>query len=258
MVLKVNRNEHNVVTLTLNRPDKLNALSIELVLALNDEFSKIKNDPTVRGIVLTGEGRAFTAGGDVEGMLNRLGKALDVKSRLLNGLYRLSDLIRSINRPVVAAINGICFGAGFVLSTACDITYASDKAKFGFAYGNVGLIPEGAYFISRYAGLQRAKQLVFSRAIIDANQAREYGFVLEVYPEEELMEKVYNQMNEWANGPIETIGLSKDILNGAFENRLADEQLIEAITQGIAFTTAEHKEGVNAFIEKRKPNWKEL
>jgi 2-(1,2-epoxy-1,2-dihydrophenyl)acetyl-CoA isomerase len=241
--------------LWLNRPDKRNALNLQTMQELVDGLVETRSNPNVRGIIISGKGPAFSAGGDVSDMVNRFGQAMVTKNRLDILLNRIVKTIRSIKRPVLAAVNGSCYGAGMVIATACDVVYASDNASFGFTYGNIGLIPEGSYFLARSLGLQKAKELIFSRSVISAQEALKLGLVTRVYPLDDFNEEVNNKMIEWIQGPVESMGLAKEVLNRAFENGLETQLDFEALAQGVAFTTQEHQEGVAAFLEKRNANF---
>ncbi len=247
--------ENGICTLTLNRPDKRNALNTELLEELNHQLDEISINEEIRALVLTGEGKAFCAGGDIQTMISRLGKAYITKERLEKLLHSIVVKIQGMKKPSLAVVNGSCFGAGIVLATACDLIIASENSKFGFAYGNVGLISEASYHLVRYMGLQRAKYLVFGRKTISASQAKEFGLVLDVVPHEALASFSKEILTEWANGPRATIGLSKQLLNAAMDNHLEEQLRLESAYQGVAFTTDEHKEGVSAFLEKRKPEF---
>ncbi|MHA2504225.1 MAG: enoyl-CoA hydratase/isomerase family protein, partial [Candidatus Kariarchaeaceae archaeon] len=163
MVLETSVDTSHVLWIRLNRPDKRNSLNLELINSLIDEISSINQRPEIRGVVITGNGSSFCAGGDVNEMSYRYGKALITKNRLDLGINQIVREIRNVKRPVLCLVNGACFGAGLVLATACDVIIASTTAKFGFSHANVGLIPESAYFLSRFIGLHQVKRLVFSR-----------------------------------------------------------------------------------------------
>ncbi len=247
--------ENGVLTLTLNRPEKRNALNTELLEELNRVLDEVTNNEEIRALVITGKGKAFCAGGDVESMISRLGKAYMTKERLEKMLHSLVIKLQNLKIPTLAKVNGSCFGAGLVLATGCDIIIASDNAKFGFVYGNIGLISEASYHLVRYMGLQRAKHLVFGREVISASEAREYGLVLQTAPLNELDALAEKIISGWVTGPRATIGLSKQLLNAAMDNHLEEQLRLESAYQGVAFTTDEHKEGVDAFLEKRSPKF---
>jgi 2-(1,2-epoxy-1,2-dihydrophenyl)acetyl-CoA isomerase len=258
MTILISHDDAKIATITLNRPDKRNAINLEMIKDLKQALMDIKQDDSVRCVIITGQGSSFSAGGDIAEMQDRFGKALVAANRLDEGLSEIVRLIRSIKRPVIAAVNGACFGAGFVFATACDLIYASQSAKFGFAYGNIGLIPEGSYFITRLLGLIKAKELVFFRKILNSEDALRLGLVNSVFEDGEFDEKIQSLAHELSEGPVKTFGLSKDLLNSAFENQLLLQLKAEALSQGVAFTNDEHREGVSAFLEKRKANFREL
>ncbi|MHA2253553.1 MAG: enoyl-CoA hydratase/isomerase family protein [Candidatus Kariarchaeaceae archaeon] len=255
MTVNLEIDENNIAILQLNRPEKYNALNLDTINSLIRKLLEIKNDPSIRGVLLTGKGASFSAGGDIDEMLKRRGKALEVKNRLENGLNQIIMLLRSIPRPVIAVVKGGAYGAGLVLALACDIIYAASDAKFGFSYGNVGLGPEGSYFFSRFLGLQQAKYLMFSRSIIPADEALSLGLITKIKPPEEVFEDAKRKITEWATGPVETMGLTKEVLNYSFEQSLENQLRYETLVQSVAFTGKEHAEGADAFLEKRKPNF---
>lgn len=247
--------DSSVITISINRPEKRNALDMDIIRELIDTLEDTKNNPNIRIVIITGIGKAFSAGGDISEMQDRYGKAIITKYRLDDGLNKIVRLIRSIRRPVIAAVNGACFGAGLVIATACDVIYAKESAKFGFSHGNMGLIPEGSYFLARIIGLHKIKELVFSRSIISAKEAYNYGLINKIIQDEEFEHFIREISNDWASGPIEAMGLAKEVLNHAFEMPLESHLQFEALAQGAAFTGKNHKEGVKAFMEKRDPDF---
>lgn len=255
MSLKISETENHVRIISLNRPEKRNALNWKLIEDLIGELRSFLGDSTTRCIIITAEGKDFCAGGDISEMVDRFGKALDTKNRLEIGLNEIVRLIRKIRCPVIASVHGSCIGAGLVIATACDVIYASDDAKFGFSYGNIGLVPESSYFLSRLLGLQKAKELVFSRSIISAEQALNYKLITGMFPLGLLQTEVASIAQSWSKGPKDAIRLSKELLNRAFESTLEEQLGFESLAQGTAFTTNDHKEGVNAFLEKRSPKF---
>lgn len=258
MTVQVSRDPNNIVTLALNRPDKRNALNKQMILDLKNALHQIRDDSSIRCVIITGNGNSFCAGGDISEMGDRFGKAMGTQIKLDTGFNEIVRTIRSIKRPVIAAVNGPCFGAGFVIATACDLIYASSSSKFGFAYGNLGLIPEASYFIARFVGLLKAKELVFFRKVIGPTEALSLGFINQIFDNEQFMVEISKLAEELAQGPVETQGLSKQLLNAAYENNLISQLQQEALSQGAAFTSDEHQEGVAAFLEKRKANFTKL
>ncbi len=247
-----------IATLKLNRPEKRNALNTQLLDELNLALNEIANNQEIRALQITGEGKAFCAGGDVNSMIARLGKAYTTKERLESKIHSIVRMLHGMKVPVLATVNGACFGAGLVIATACDVIIAAESAKFGFVYGNIGLVSEASYHLVKLMGIQRAKYLVFGRKVISAEEAMRNGLVLEISPDQELQNRANEILDEWASGPKSSISLSKQLLNAALDNSIDYQLQMEAAYQGVAFTTPEHKEGVDAFLEKRKPNFKSL
>lgn len=254
MVLLIETLENNITVIKINRPDKRNALNLETYAAFVDAFRNLRTTDT-RCVILTGEGTHFCAGGDVTEMMERKGKSMTTKERLEDGLNQIVREIRSLRIPVIAAVNGACFGAGLVLASASDLVYCNQSAKFGFAHGNIGLIPEGSYFLTRFLGLLKAKEYVFLRKVMTSEDAIKFGFVNDVFPDDELFSKVLAIANQISEGPTRTLGMAKEVLNQAYEDQLETHMHHESLSQGAAFSTEEHVEGVNAFLEKRKPKF---
>lgn len=246
--------ENGVATITFNRPQKMNALSAELVSGFQSALEQAAADPHVRSVILTGGGKAFSAGGDLASFSEL--DALKGK-RYLQQAHRLLLTLHGLEKPVVAAVNGFATGAGFNIALACDLVIAGEEAKFGQVFSKVGLIPDfgGMYFLPRVVGLARAKELMYSGRIITAKEAHAYGIVLEVTAQDELMERARAIAESLAAGPTAALGMTKAILNRSHE--LSLEQLLheEAMAQGIAFSTKDHQEGVRAFFEKRAPEF---
>lgn len=242
-----------VATVTLNQPKSMNALSHEIVQGLRDSVTKIQSTPEIRAVVLTGSGRAFSAGGDIS-TFPEVTNGNVGRSYMLSVSSFLTDL-HELDRPVIAAVNGFAVGAGFSLALASDFVIASDQSKFGLAFSNVGLVPDlGAlYFLPRVVGMQKAKELAYSAKILTAEEAKEYGICLEVVSHGQLLDRAQEIAEKYAMGPAISVGLTKSILNQSFESSLGKVLKEEAMAQGIAFTTSDHKEGVNAFFNKKSP-----
>ncbi|MCH8908724.1 MAG: enoyl-CoA hydratase/isomerase family protein [Candidatus Heimdallarchaeota archaeon] len=252
MSILVEKTPEKITKIIFNRPEKRNSLNLEIIDQLIETLRSLLDDVETRVVIISGKGSVFSAGGDINEMPSRFGKALVTKNRLDQGLSQIVRLIRQIPRPVVAKVKGACFGAGFVIATACDVIYTTKDTKYGFTFGTVGLIPEASYFMARSLGLHKAKELFFSRAVVTGEQAMKMNFVNELFNEEDIDKKVDEIAKTWAMGPVETMGLAKEVLNRAYESTLDEQLKFEALAQGVAFTTLEHKEGVNAFLEERK------
>lgn len=247
-----------VLTLTLARPEARNALNLQLIKALAAALLEAGEDPSVRCAVITGQGSAFCAGGDIKDMLERAGKAVATKERQQQGLNRVASTIWNMEKPVVAKVNGDATGAGLDLLLVCDLAYAVDTARFGASFVKVGLIPDtgGTHTLPRRAGLHKAKELVFLGHLIDARDAERLGLVNRAMPAGELDAFVDGIARQLACGPTKTIGLAKRALHRGLASTLEEALEHEAYAQGFCFTTEDHIEGTRAFLEKREPKYK--
>jgi 2-(1,2-epoxy-1,2-dihydrophenyl)acetyl-CoA isomerase len=244
--------EGGVQTITLNRPDKLNAftrtLHEELHAALEDA-----RDPAVRAVVITGAGRGFSAGQD----LTAFGEAGDVAA-MLRATYHVNVLaIRSLEKPVVAAVNGVCAGAGLSLACACDIRLASDAAFFVPGFVGIGLIPDsgGTFFLQRLLGTARAFEWMTSNRRLTAAEAHAWGLVSEVVEADSFAARVAERAAELASGPTHAIALTKRLYDEAATATLEEQLEREAEAQAEAARTDDFREGVAAFGEKREPRF---
>lgn len=251
--------QDGVRTLTLNRPEVRNAISLAMLEALHRELLAAAA-PEVRVVVLTGAGTAFCAGGDIQAMLERRGRALETAERLRRGLAAVVEQLRALDAPVIAKVNGDCVGAGLGLALACDLTYASATARVGAPFTGLGLIPDTGltHTLPRRIGLQRAKHLVFTNQLLQATEAWEMGLLNQVVPEPDLDGAVRDLATRLAAMPTRTLGLAKRALEQGAEGRLADALVAEAYTQGVCFTMPEHAEGVEAFLAKRRPDFTKM
>ncbi|MFV8826711.1 enoyl-CoA hydratase/isomerase family protein [Alkalihalobacterium sp. APHAB7] len=243
--------EAGVMRLTLNRPEALNAFSPEMITGLMNSIKEAKENQDVKVIVINGAGRAFSSGGDVKTM----GKASG--AQVYEHIGKLNELIleiKSLEKPVVAAVHGFAAGAGFNLALACDLLLAADDSKFVLSFAQVGLISDGGglFFLPKVLGPYRAKELLFSAKPLEAAKAKEWGLVNEIVPVEELESTVGVFAKQLANGPTRAIGLMKKIVDESVNMTLEDVLKREQITQTLMVTTEDHLEGVQAFVEKRK------
>ena len=251
--------EGAVVTLTLNRPDRLNALNVELGAALVAALRRVGEDDSVRVVVLTGAGRAFCAGGDVgqirEARARNAGHELEA---LLRGGKEIVLTICGMPKPVLAAVNGPAAGAGMNLALACDLRMASDAAMFGQNFAKVGLFPDfgGTYFLPRLAGTGQAAELFYTGEMIPAAEALRIGVVNRVVAAEKFAEEVRATAARLAAAPPLAMRAMKRSLFGATLEELA-RVLEEEIEQQVkCFNSEDGAEGLNAFFEKRKPVFK--
>ncbi len=244
-----------LLTLTLNRPERANAFNIELIGELQEALTQAEKDSQTRVIVLTGSGKAFSAGQDISEM--KSGGEISYREHLEKTYNPLILQIRRIEKPVIAGINGPCAGAALGIALACDLRFATDEAKFVVGFGGIGLVPDSAVslLLPALIGLGRAEEFYFSNAPISAQQALEWGLVNRIFPAASFMQETLAYATQLAAGPIGAFGLAKQAFNKAVLPNLEDVLNTEADLQEIAGKRTEHKEGVAAFLEKRKPKY---
>jgi len=255
-----------VLYLTMNRPDRLNALSDHIIAGLLEQLRKAAGDDEVGAVVLTGAGRGFCAGGDITRMRDRNeasgragsnGPALDQRIAATRHGEECSVLLREIPKVTIAAVNGPAAGAGLGLCLACDIRIASDAARFGTAFARVGYSGDygGSYFLTQLVGPAKARELYFSAEVIDANEALRLGMVNRVVPAAALADEVHAYAKRIAAGPRVAYGYMKGNLNAALSTDLRTLLDREAVGQALTSLTEDHKEAVKAFLEKREPKF---
>ncbi|MEK7438212.1 MAG: enoyl-CoA hydratase [Pseudomonadota bacterium] len=248
-----------VATLTLNRPDRLNALSTPMLDGLLEALPRLAADANIAVVVLTGAGRGFCAGGDVKSMAegsSQLG-AQDAVERL-RGRMEVSRLLHEIAKPTIAMVNGPAAGAGFAMALACDLRIASESARFITAFAKVGFSGDfgGSYFLSKLVGTGKARELYYTGEPLDAAQALALGIVNDVVPAFELLEATTALAQRLAHGPGLALGLMKKNFNAAESGTLAELLDLEALHQVSAARTEDHQEATRAFVEKRPPVFK--
>jgi len=256
--------EQGVGTITLNRPAVLNAVTPEMIAELRDVLDKVAADPDVRAIVITGAGRGFCSGADLKSR-QRIHPADAEPDAAKTGAERLRRTfnplilaIRSIEKPFIAAVNGVAAGAGCNMALACDIVLASEDARFGNVFARIGLIPDcgGHFLLPRLVGFHKAAELMFTGDIIGAQEAERIGLINRVVPAAEFVQQTRELAERLARGPTRSIGLCKRTLNIALTADLATALEAEAEGQGLASQTEDHWEGVQAFLEKRPAQFK--
>lgn len=249
----------NIAVITLNRPEAMNALSLQLCIDLHSAVEKAIGD-RARAIVLTGEGRAFCSGGDLREMRSMWEKEGRIEAFMqepLKALHGLIALIRHTPIPFVAAVGGICAGAGTNFALACDIVVASENAAFNEAFVKIGLSPDcgGTYFLPRAIGEKRAAQMLMLGETLTAAEAFSIGLINAVVPAGEHLNEAMKIAAKLADGPTEAIGRIKKMLNASFGNTLEKQLELEHECQIESGRSADFKEGVNAFFEKRPPKF---
>lgn len=249
------RVEHadGVATITLSRPDSLNALNAAMRGELLAAFKALARDDSVRAVVLTGEGRGFCSGADLRGGRGEL-EFRRVVTAEYNPLVRA---IRDLPKPVIAAVNGVAAGAGVSLALACDLVYAAEEARFILAFVKIGLVPDSGSTrtLVRALGRHRAAQLIFTGEPFSAIEAHAGGLVNAVVPAADLAEAVREVAARLADGPTRAMGLAKRLINEAEDASLDQSLATEAALQELAGRTEDHAEGVAAFGEKREPRF---
>ncbi len=254
------KKEDRVATIMLNRPDSLNALGGTMREDIIDAVQDVKRDKEIGALVITGAGRAFCAGGNVKDM-ERMSLEVDLVERrefVRSVSHRIITEIRSLEKPVIACVNGHAIGAGCCIALACDMRIASEKAKLGVTFVNVGLVSDygGLYFLPRLVGTSKAIELYFTGDVIDAKEAERIGMVNKALPPEELEKATYELAGRLAKKAPIALGMIKEIMYKGLNTDVDTELDMEATAQSICLKTEDHREGVKAFLEKRAPLFK--
>jgi len=249
--------ENGVATIRLNRPVTFNSFNREMALLLQETLDSCNTNNEVRAIVLTGNGKAFCAGQDLN----------EVTSPELNPGFRkileehynpIVEKIRTIEKPIIAAVNGVAAGAGANIALSCDIVVATEAASFIQAFSKIGLVPDsaGTFFLPRLIGFQKASALMMLGDKVSAKEAEHLGMLYKVFPQDVFEEEVSKLALKLADMPTKALGLTKRLLNASLTNTLEQQLEMESELQIEAAESEDYQEGVNAFIEKRKPIFK--
>jgi 2-(1,2-epoxy-1,2-dihydrophenyl)acetyl-CoA isomerase len=245
----------SVAFITLNRPDKYNAFNREMALQLQARLEGCTSRE-VRCVYITGAGKAFSSGQDLEEVVDPNGpKVTSILSEHYNPIVRQ---IRKLEKPVVAAVNGVAAGAGANIALCCDIVVASQSASFIQAFSKIGLIPDsgGTYILPRLIGWQKASALMMLGDKVNAADAERMGMIYKVFPDDTFQQEALNLAATLSQMPTKGLALTKQILNNSLINNYNDQLHDEELFQERAGKTYDYKEGVQAFLEKRKPNFK--
>ena len=253
-------NDGAVRTITLNRPEVLNAFNKPLSRAMTKALQEAGEDNSVRCLVITGAGRAFCSGQDLVEVADRLegDDPIEFGSRIRNYYNPIVAKIRAMEKPVIAAVNGVAAGAGCSLAIGCDLRIAADTASFIQAFVNVGLVPDvgSTYMLPRLIGVSRAMEMAFTGGKVSAEEALRIGLVNQVVPGDRLQATVNEFARKLASLPTRTIGLTKRAIDAAWNAELESQLDLEATFQAEAAKTRDYREGVAAFVEKRKPQFR--
>lgn len=252
--------EHDHVTrITLNRSTALNAINDKMGEELLYTLKEAEKSGTVRCLVITGAGRAFSAGEDVSGLKERYGAGdhPSLGDHLRKKYHPIITRLRNIEKPIVARLNGIAAGSGASIALACDIRIASEEAGLKQAFIGVGLVPDSgsSYFLTQMIGPGKALELIMTGKTLSAREAEQLGLISKVVPATDLDKVTEETAHQLANGPTKALGLSKRIVNRVSNIELADALEYEAYNQDIAGKTGDHVEAVKAFLEKRQPKF---
>jgi enoyl-CoA hydratase/carnithine racemase len=252
-----------VATITLNRPERLNAFTPVMLDEWTSAIDRARDDDAVRVVVVTGQGRGFCAGMDVgqevagEGVLHGESGPAERRNSLRYTVHRVPRALQLLDKPYIAAVNGAAVGAGMDMASMADIRFASDNARFGMAYVKMGIVPGdgGCYFLPRIVGVQKALELIWSGALIDAQEAARIGYVLRVYPAESLLSETQSFARQLAEGPAVAIQLAKRLVYRGLEVGLDQALDLAQSAMTIAQSTEDAREGPRAFVERRSPRF---
>jgi len=255
-----------ILTISLNLPEKRNPITDPaMVEAIVGALQAADDDPAVRVLILTGAGPAFSSGGDLSRMKPGTGGLRDhppIKSRrnYKSTIQRLPLVLEALEVPVVAAVNGPAIGAGCDLACMCDVRIAGESARFAESFVKLGLVPGdgGAWLLPRIIGFSRATEMALTGEAIDARTALEYGLVSRVVPDSELMATALEVATKIAANPPHAVRMTRRLLREAYVNTLANTLELSAAMQALAHETADHEEAIDAFLEKRKPQFTSL
>jgi 2-(1,2-epoxy-1,2-dihydrophenyl)acetyl-CoA isomerase len=240
--------------ITLNRPDKYNAFNREMALLMQKHLDDCRNS-SVRCVHITGAGKAFSSGQDLEEVVDPNGPKIE--TILIEHYNPIIQRIRKLEKPVVAAVNGVAAGAGANIALCCDIIVASQSASFIQAFSKIGLVPDsgGTYFLPRLVGWQKASALMMLGDKVSADEAERMGMLYKVFSDDTFKEESLKMASTLANMPTKGLAYTKQLLDNSFNNDYEDQLQDEEIYQQRAGRTADYKEGVAAFLDKRKPNF---
>jgi enoyl-CoA hydratase/carnithine racemase len=244
-----------VTTVTLNRPDCLNAINTQMFLELGQLLAHLRGDPQTRAILLTGAGRAFSSGLDVSSFQALSGRTTVEFKNFLEGLQDIFRSLETMEKPVISAINGMCLGGGTELVLATDIRFAAESSSFSLLEMRFGIIPDlgGCKRMARLVGLGHAKELIFTADIIDAKRAYEIGLVEHLVPDDQVLEQASALARRLAEGPFMAIGLAKRVIDRAWDVDSETALQLESLAQTVLINSRDFREAVSAFMEKRKP-----
>lgn len=249
--------QNRVAVISFNRPDAANGMNLALTTELAQAAQSVVDNPELKAVILTGEGRFFSAGGDISAMASSAqGAGAEVKL-IADQLHAAIAMLAESGLPLICAVNGTAAGAGFSIAVAGDIVIAAQSAKFTMAYSKVGLSPDGSasYNLPRLIGLRKTQELMYTNRVLSAAEALEWGLVTKVVDDFELMNEAHSMATMFANGSKSANASIKHLLNCSGQNTLQQQLDLESTTIANNADLADGKEGVSAFLEKRKPDF---
>ncbi len=248
--------KNNIAFITLNRPEKFNSFNREMALKLQEQLDEANVDRSIRCVYITGAGKAFCAGQDLAEVVDPTGPGMD---KILEEHFNpIIFKIRNLQKPVVAAVNGVAAGAGANIALSCDIVVASESASFIQAFSKIGLVPDssGTFFLPRLIGFQKASALMMLGDKVSASEAERNGMIYKVFADNNFNEESIKIATILASMPTKGLWYTKQALNNSLKNNLEQQLQTEDELQQKAAATKDFKEGVEAFLEKRQPNFK--
>lgn len=249
--------ENNVMTITLNRTDAGNAINIPFAKELFEAALAATHNAEVHAVVIQGSGKAFSFGGDLKSFSDAGDKIDSSLKEVTAYLHNATSLLARMKKVVIASVNGTAAGAGLSLLCACDLVISSEAAKFTSAYTNVGLTPDGSctYFLPRLIGLRKTQELLYTNRVLSAQEAADWGIVTQVVAADELQQKTKELAEKIAKGSTSANGMTKKLLSSSFLDRLDSHMALESDSIADMTVTADGKEGIAAFLEKRRPTF---
>ena len=247
--------DQGIARIVLDRPERMNAFNFEMIDAWTEALQRCRTDPAVKVVIVTGAGEAFCSGGDIVEMGDRLEQTPEQrKKELFERIERIPLTLEDLDKPVIAAVNGVATGAGMDMALMCDIRYAAESARFAETYVKVGLVPGagGAHFLPRLVGVSKAMELFFTGDFVDAQEALRLGIVNKVFPHATLTDEVEKIAQRIARAPALTLRMIKRAIYQGMRNDLRTNLDLISSHYAVITATQEHKDLVRSFIEKRK------
>ncbi len=251
------KKEGAIAEVILNRPESMNAMNRDLIEGLFRRFEELEGEKSARVVVVRGNGPCFCAGGDIKFFKSNLEASTPVPEEMPDRLHEVIEQIRRIRVPVIASIHGSAAGAGTSLALACDLAISSEEAKFNLAYCRIGLSPDGGstYFLPRHVGLKKATEIFLTGGTLTAKEARDLGLINLVVPIGDLASETARLAQRLADGPTEALGRAKRLLNESEHNTLRQQLALETRLIAESSRTADFREGITSFLEKRGPKF---